>query len=226
MKICPFMSHMLGNEANILEVGMPEDLSRTDEAMGGVAVKTERKSRTDVKKESKPATSHLYCLRDTCRFYRGSDGGCTFDAILENASRAGEEGAAAQKEAVASFARELDKFWKFQTKSAAELIASFGEVEKRQEESLSKITHELESRLQSHDGDEMNSIRDNIAEIKDTIDVRNDGFEALTTTVSDLVVGFDDSFKAIKEQWKHLSEQMATLEAMAPRIERMESTTR
>jgi Flp pilus assembly protein TadD len=225
MKICPFMSHMLGNEANVLELGNLEDVVvPDDEQGGGVGLKIQRRASTGDAR----TTSHLYCLRDTCRFYRGSDGECTFDAILERASRAGESGAATQKEAAASVARELDKFWKFQTQSAAELISSFGEVEKRQEESLAKLVREVESRVARARGDDetqaIHSIRDGIAEIKDAVDTRNDNFETLTTTVSDLVVGFDDSLKAIKQQWSKLSEQIATLEAMAPRLERMEET--
>lgn len=225
MKICPFMSHMLGNEANVLEVSAHEDEVGGEEARGGVGVQTSR--RTGVK-EQKPAASHLYCLRDTCRFYRSKDGECTFDAILETASRASETGASAQKEASASVARELDKFWKFQTQSAAELISSFGEVEKRQEESLTKILRELESKItglkSDSDSHAMDSLRDGIAEIKDNIEARNEGVESLTTTVSDLVLGFEDSFKSMKGQWAKMSEQIAALESMSPRLERIEST--
>jgi len=225
MKICPFMSHMLGNEANVLEVGTADDELGHDDSHGGVGVKTS--ARTGVK-ESKPAASHLYCLRDTCRFYRSKDGDCTFDAILENAAKASEAGMSAQKDASASVARELDKFWKFQTKSAAEMISSFGEVEKRQEDALAKIAHELESKITGMKNDEessaMTSIRDGIAEIKDNLDARNDGVESLTTTVSDLVLGFEESIKSIKEQWMKVTAQMTALEALAPRIEQMEST--
>jgi Flp pilus assembly protein TadD len=225
MKICPFMSHMLGNEANVLEVGTLEDVVvDKEDTSGGVGLKIQRRAT-----ESKPAASHLYCLRDTCRFFRGADGECTFDAILESTSRAGEAGAAAQKEAASAVTRELDKFWKFQTQSAAELISSFGEVEKRQEETLSKLVRELESRLADDRRDEtrnetMTRIRDNVTQIKETIDSRNDGFESLTTTVSDLVLGFDESIRSIKDQWRRVTEQMAAIEAIAPRLERMEST--
>jgi Flp pilus assembly protein TadD len=223
MKICPFMSHMLGNEPNVLEFGSAEDdLAHDEESHGGVGVKSSR--RTGVK-ESKPAASHLYCLRDTCRFYRSKDGDCTFDAILENASRAGESEAAAQKEASASIARELDKFWTFQTRSAAELISSFGEVEKRQEESLARIAHELESKIADGRNDEnLGSLRTGIADIKDTMEARNEGFENLSTTVSDLVLGFEDNIKSIKDQWTKLTQQLAAIQDLAPRIERMEST--
>ena len=79
MKICPFMSHMLGNEANVLEVGTADDDLGHDDSHGGVGIKSS--ARTGVK-ESKPAASHLYCLRDTCRFYRSKDGDCTFDAVV------------------------------------------------------------------------------------------------------------------------------------------------
>ena len=222
MKICPFMSHMLGTEANVLEVGSQEHGVLDSHDNGGVGVKTQRRTGA----ESKPNASHLYCLRDTCRFFRGADGECTFDQILEKASKAGETGATAQKEAASAMTREMEKFWKFQTQSAAELITSFGEAEKRQEESLTKLVREIEARVASAKGNDeaMNTLCDGIAEIKDNIDARNEGVESLTTTVSDLVLGFDDSIKAIKEQWSRVSGQMASLESMAPRIERMEST--
>jgi archaellum component FlaC len=224
MKICPFMSHMLGTEANVLEIGSMEDVVvDKDDRAGGVATRTRQRAESIT--QTKPAASHLYCLRDTCRFFRGADGECTFDAILESASRAGEAGAAAQKETASS----IEKFWKFQTQSAAELISSFGEVEKRQEESLSRVVHEIEAKVADatnpeKDQEAMSAIRDGIANIKDTIDVRNESFENLSTTVSDLVLGFEDSIKAIKEQWTHVTEQIAALEAIAPRLERMEST--
>jgi Flp pilus assembly protein TadD len=224
MKICPFMSHMLGNEANVLEVGGSDDeFGHDEDAHGAVGVKSSR--RTGVK-ESKPAASHLYCLRDTCRFYRSKDGECTFDAILESANRAGESAATVQKETSTSIARELDKFWKFQTKSAAELISSFGEVEKRQEESLAKIAHELESKITEKKSDDegLSSLRDGIADIKDTMEARNEGFENLSTTVSDLVLGFEDNIKSIKDQWTKLTQQLATIQDLAPRLERLEST--
>jgi hypothetical protein len=55
MKICPFMSHMLGSEANVLEVGTPGD-GAYDDRGGNVSVKT--KSKTDA--AQKPMASNLY----------------------------------------------------------------------------------------------------------------------------------------------------------------------
>ena len=74
--------------------------------------------------EVQNATSHLYCLRETCRFYRADDRDCTFDAILADLTTARKEASerASDKsprkddrkdETAAAVARELDKFWKF-----------------------------------------------------------------------------------------------------------------
>ena len=239
MKICPFMSHMLGTEgSNVLEIGTASG-SASDvvvlgyEGDGAVGVKTERKTgRGSAARDTASVASHLYCLRETCRFYRAKDGECTFDAILQHASKLSEKSGGESRDA-ASVTRELDKFWKFQTKSVAELISSLGDVEKRQEEALANLKRDVESRLTSlvpnEDEEEehyqtMNSIRDGVAEIKDTIDARNDGFETLTTTVSDLVLSFEDSIKTMKEQWDRLADRIASLESVAPRIERVETS--
>jgi tetratricopeptide (TPR) repeat protein len=237
MKICPFMSHMLGNEGTgVLEIN--EAAGNNDVVVLGydgdnaVGVKTQRKMRGNAKaRESNPQASHLYCLRETCRFYRTDNGDCSFDAILSGVTAQAERGANADKNDKTAnvVAKELEKFWQFQTKSAAEMIASFGEVEKRQEEHIAKLKSDVDKKLQSlipseDEEDTMYSIRDGVAEIKDTIDARNDGFETLTMTVSDLVVSFEDGLKLVKTQWEQLATRIAALENMAPRVERVEST--
>ena len=256
MKICPFMSHMLGADGNVLEIeASPQHITPVNtsdvvvlgyDGDGGVGVKTDRKARSSAKPSRESgATSHLYCLKETCRFYRTDNGDCTFDAILSGVTQArkaaeasehafGKAGSKDDKkdETSAAVARELDKFWKFQTKSVAEMISSFGEVEKRQAETITKLKTDVEKRLltlvptedEEHERHEtMIAIKDGIAEIKDTIDARNDGFETLTTTVSDLVLGFDDSIKQIKEQWTQIMGRIAAIEALSPRIQGVEA---
>jgi len=244
MKICPFMSHMLGSEGtSVLEIN--EQAGGNDVVVLGydgdsaVGVKTQRKTRGNATKakESNPQASHLYCLRETCRFYRADSGDCSFDAILsgvtaqaELANQQAERAANGKNDQTATVvAKELDKFWKFQTQSAAEMISSFSEVEKRQEEHIAKLKSDVDKKLQSlipseDEEDTMYSIRDGVAEIKDTIDARNDGFETLTMTVSDLVVSFEDGLKLVKSQWEQLSTRIAVLENIAPRVERVETT--
>jgi tetratricopeptide (TPR) repeat protein len=244
MKICPFMSHMLGSEGTgVLEIGAQTQSGTNHDVVvlgydGGssVGVKTERKASRTASRDAQPQSSHLYCLRETCRFYRAKDGECTFDAIFSSVEQQAQQAKQAQKEArssgkdqsAAAVARELDKFWKFQTKSVEELISSFGDVEKRQEEMLTRLKTDVRESISAiapkgEDEDTMNTIRDGVAEIKDTIDARNDGFDSLTMTVSDLVVSFEDGLKMLKGQWEQLSSRIAALEAMAPRVERMET---
>ena len=239
MKICPFMSHMLGAEGNILEIDSPAPRAAGDivelgyDGEGAVGVKTERKSSRVASKAKNQATStasHLYCLRDTCRFYRAKDGDCTFDTILESVSQQTQalaeigKGDKDKKDPTAAVTRELDKFWKFQTKSVTELISSFGESEKRQSESFTKLVSDVEKRIISFMDEEdtrderLNVIRDGVIEIKDTIDARNDGFETLTTTVSDLILAFEDNLKEIKTQSQSLAKRLDSLEGVASRI--------
>jgi tetratricopeptide (TPR) repeat protein len=255
MKICPFMSHMLGADGNVLEIeagtqthGHGGDVVVLGyDGDAGVGVKTERKPRTDAKpRHEHSATSHLYCLRETCRFYRTDDGECTFDAIFADVNRARKAAEAGERaleksqkkgdkpdDTSVAVARELDKFWKFQTKSIAEMIASFGEVEKRQAETLTKLKSDVDKRIASlvpsdEEEDErhetMNTIKDGVAEIKDTIDARNDGFETLTTTVSDLVLGFDDSIRLIKDQWGQIMTRINALESIPARMQSVETS--
>lgn len=258
MKICPFMSHMLGADGNVLEIEANSAQSthgNTGDVVvlgydgdGGVGVKTDRKASSQKNAKAgrdNPATSHLYCLRETCRFYRTDDGDCTFDAILSGVNKARKAAEASEHAAEksgrkddkkddtsAAVARELDKFWKLQTKSVAEMISGFGEAEKRQTETITKLKADVDKRLATlvpseEEEDErhetMNAIKDGVAEIKDTIDARNDGFETLTTTVSDLVLGFDDSIKQIKTQWEQIMGRIQALETIAPRMQGVEA---
>lgn len=244
MKICPFMSHMLGADSNVLEIDSPAPRAAGDvvelgyDGEGSVGVKTKGRSAAKSKGESK-TTSHLYCLRETCRFYRARDGECTFDSILESVERQAKtladlsahsekDKAGRKDDSTATVSRELDKFWKFQTKSVTELIASFGEVEKRQSESYTKFVSDIEKRIIAFMDEEdtrderMNTIRDGVAEIKDTIDARNDGFDTLTTTVSDLVMSFEDNLKEIKNQSASMAQRLEAFEAVAARMKSVE----
>jgi len=250
MKICPFMSHMLSADGSVLQIdahpapGSPDVVELGYDGEGAVGVKSKARSGSRAGRDN-PATSHMYCLRETCRFYRTDDGECTFDQIISGVTRARKAAEATERvldksmdrekkdDTSTAVARELDKFWKFQTKSVAEMIASFGEVEKRQADTITKLKSDVEKKLNAlipsaDESDErhetMNAIKDGIAEIKDTIDARNDGFETLTTTVSDLVLGFDDSIKQIKTQWEQIMVRMQAMEALAPKIQNVETS--
>jgi tetratricopeptide (TPR) repeat protein len=185
MKICPFISHMIGEEhSSVLEVehGQAADAAPEvpapadagaimlgyDDGDGDVAVATKakarRKSRSKSKAKSKTAAkgkeSPLFCLKDTCRFYQKKGGSCMFDKMHEmmaDSSKAGEADKPVEfdtsglekivESTGATVTKELDKFWKFQTKSVSELIASIGEIEKNHDSSVSDLGKSLEKKL-------------------------------------------------------------------------------
>src|SRR6187455_1612540 len=164
MKICPFMSHMLSADGSVLQIdahpapGSPDVVELGYDGEGAVGVKSKARSGSRAGRDN-PATSHMYCLRETCRFYRTDDGECTFDAIISGVTRARKAAEASERfldksmdrgkkdDTSAAVARELDKFWKFQTKSVAEMISSFGEVEKRQADTITKLKNDVEKKL-------------------------------------------------------------------------------
>jgi len=191
MKICPFISHMIGEEqSSVLEVehGQAADAAPEVPTPGGagaimlgyddgdgdvaVATKTKSKSKTKAKRKTRSKSgagdkeSPLFCLKDTCRFYQKKGGSCMFDNMHEMMAESAKTAGAAAKAAEidtsglekrieatgATVTRELDKFWKFQTKSVAELIASIGEVEKNHGTSVADLARSLEKKLSGLNG--------------------------------------------------------------------------
>ena len=100
MKICPFISHMLGEDrADILQIDGPSRKAKTaksssgkkdksddvvilgydgGDSAGGVATKPAKKQKTE-----SAVPTHLHCLKDTCRFFQKKDGECQFDSIFD-----------------------------------------------------------------------------------------------------------------------------------------------
>jgi hypothetical protein len=133
MKICPFISHMIGEDrtgvleidSSTADVDAAADFSElASDGVVGVKARPKKDAQT------RSSSSHLFCLRETCRFYRQKDGECSFDAMFERAEAKDK----ADKSATASQKKDLDKFWQFQTKSVSEMIASLAESDKKNDE--------------------------------------------------------------------------------------------
>ena len=251
MKICPFISHMIDDDhANILQIndsasGKINDEKSTanaknskvvilgydDDASGGVATKPAK-----TKKESSAAPSHLFCLKDTCRFYGKKAGECGFDALFENVKKQMKPAASKQtgkKETdklAAKVTKELDKFWKFQTKSVSELIASLGDSEKNQKSAfddfnsrLEKTVEEIKSAQPENNDEELQKSFENIekdfASLQEAIESREDGLENFSTTVSELVMNIDDTLSSLRDKHETLSERIETLTASIGQID-------
>ncbi len=289
MKICPFISHMIGEDrADILQIDgsarKPNTAKSSTKKKGstekdvvilgydgdsavGVATKSAKTKKSDA-----AGLSHLFCLKDTCRFFQKSNGECKFDSIfdttrehtsmLEELERQTQKIADVEKhigkidvveqmvdkinsveqqikkaqtvkpdreaeKATTKVTKELDKFWKFQTKSVAELIASIGDSEKTHEKSISELKNGLHKSIQDwkpeQDLKAVDEMKEEIEKLRAAVDSREDGIESFSTTVSELVMNIDDTIKQLQEKNDTLSERIADLESSIPDWEAFQS---
>jgi Tfp pilus assembly protein PilF len=255
MKICPFISHMIGDDGtNILEVTPAKetdaDAAPPSKSTGSVVVlgydgdnstavavkapnekgtKQKTKAKTSRAKASEEKTSPLFCLKETCRFYQKKGSACMFDAIFDNveaqAKRPAEPERKSDDKTSATVTKELDKFWKFQTKSVSELIASIGETEKKQERSFSdiakKIAGVVEKASKPSDDGALGNIREDLAKLHAVVESREEGIDNFSTTVSELVMNLDDSMRSLREQAEKLSSRIGKLESSVSEVDKV-----
>jgi len=209
MKICPFISHLLGEgHSNTLAIG-----ARTTEGSGPgsagdvvilgydnddgrASVQTQVMTEAGVRTE---ASNHLHCLRESCRFFQKASGDCQFDlmyARLKDLETHGDSGNARE------ITRDIDKIWKFQTKGVAEIVESLADSEKKQTESVDGLRRELTRRLDELAGtagaSSAQSVQSEMQSLKTKIEAREESFDSLSTTISDFVASLDENFKEFK----------------------------
>jgi Tfp pilus assembly protein PilF len=289
MKICPFISHMIGEDrADILQIDGSAQKPKTaisstkkkgsagkdvvilgydGESSVGVATKAAK-----TKKPDAAGLTHLFCLKDTCRFYQKANSECRFDSIFdathENTSKIEEVERQTKKiadvekhigkidaveqivdkinaveqqikkvqmvksdkeaeKATTKVTKELDKFWKFQTKSVAELIASIGESDKTHEKSFSELKNGFRKSLQDWkpelDLKAVDDMKGEIEKLQAAVASREDGIESFSTTVSELVMNIDDTIKQLQEKHDTLSGRIADLESSLPDLDVFQS---
>jgi tetratricopeptide (TPR) repeat protein len=220
MKICPFISHMIGEDrtgvleidSSTADVDAAADFSELA-SDGGVGVKARPKKDA----QTRSSSSHLFCLRETCRFYRQKDGECSFDAMFERAEAKDK----ADKSATASQKKDLDKFWQFQTKSVSEMIASLAESDKKNDEALTRLEKDLRKRFDElsakKENDDLQDINRELSRLHEAAKSREEGMEALSNTVSQMMMDFEDGLKELKEHSTSLSGRFEQLESSVPR---------
>ncbi|MEE9269239.1 MAG: tetratricopeptide repeat protein [Candidatus Krumholzibacteria bacterium] len=164
MKICPFISHMLGDDnasTLIIDESPPSSKSSDEEnivilgyeegkeAPAATSTKAKKTSKKDI-------PSHLLCIKESCRFYKTKTGDCQFDLIFSMLDKPAKTSKTSQassadlsKEVSGTLAKDIDKIWKFQTQSVSELIKSFAESEKSQSKVLEELKKDLEKKIDS-----------------------------------------------------------------------------
>ena len=216
MTICPFISHLLGegNSRTLALGGRVSDghasganedvvILGYDNEDARTAVQTEVMTEVEAKPE---AAGHLHCLRESCRFFEKSSAECRFDAIHAklNALETAKEGSKDY-----DIARDIDKIWKFQTQGVTEIVESLADNEKKQSETIGGLKREFAAKLDELAGavnrTSLESVQGEFRALRDKIEGREEGFESLSTTVSDFVTSLEENFKGTGERlsaWK------------------------
>lgn len=240
MKICPFVSHMLGDENyHTLTLGDSPDnedevkSSRDTIELGyegpdspstpGGKNKGKRRTTSSVESED-TVPSHLYCLKESCRFYQGATDECQFDVMFSMLEQQKSNNNAGEISALTDrITKDVDKIWKFQTKSVEQLVKTFGEADKSHSErldnlkknvdkTLKNLSAKLEQSPATHDTEELGSLRM-------LVEDRQQSIEDLSTTMSDLVLNLHDSITNLEDKSKEMAAQFEKLEATLPKEE-------
>ncbi|MDH3216632.1 MAG: tetratricopeptide repeat protein [Candidatus Krumholzibacteria bacterium] len=221
MKICPFVSHMLGDgdanpwtlDANtavsakfdgdkkkaegVVILGYEDEDSQAD-TMTEVAVE-------QLAAETVP--SHLYCLKESCRFYKDKTGDCQFDltfSMLSDQKSKAPKNTDFSKQLSKDIAKDIDKIWKFQTKSVAELVKSIGEAEKNQAKSTTNLRKDVEKNLDmlaaKLDKSSATEVKKSIGTLQKKLEDREQGFEDLSSTMSELVLNLHESISSLQDK--------------------------
>jgi len=240
MKLCPFISHLLGEEnaSTLMAITAPttrkksarknaeEDpnnvviLGYDDDEWGG-GVQTETLTKTS---SQTLVSSHLMCLKEPCRFYQKKTKGCMFDSIHDLLQKQKEKAPAKRKEKPApsdpKIIRELEKVWKFQTKSVGEMISTIGESEKNQKEVLGQFKTELTEHIESllareqKDDPAESPLTAEMDKLQEFLETREDAIEDFSTTLSETVVTIEENIDKLNMKINRVSESFEDLKTM------------
>jgi hypothetical protein len=163
---------------------------------------------TEVATESdQTLPAHLHCFKEACRFYKEKTGHCQFDlmfSMLDTQAKSIKWDDDSAQQTSKQLSKDIDKIWKFQTKSAEELIKSFGEYERNQEKSVDILKQDLGKSLDTLatkvDKSSANDLKKNLTALKKKIDEREEGLEDLSSTMSELVLNLHEP-TMISEDW-------------------------
>jgi TolA-binding protein len=245
MMMCPFISHMLGGENSAILTIDSAKLKKALKAKKSAPSEEEEivilgyddngKAKTSSKKTTAAAFesrahSDLYCLEDSCRFFQKETGECAFDQIYSMMKKAAEQKKESPTDLDKTFSKikkELDKFWKFQTKSIAELIGHIGDSDKRQQEDLEifgnglneRLEHfltEKRSELSLDGGNQLSDLAKQIQELQGQMQQREESIENFSATLSELVVNLDKFLEDFNARTERLSYKIEKIQTSVP----------
>lgn len=208
MKTCPFIAHLLGDEdSEILTIEQ--------------APETGTSPRRTTKSPGRDSlTNHLTCLRETCRFYRQNDDTCSFETLM--ADLGSIKGSLAGRKPPGDslgprVIKELEKVWKFQTRSVSELISHMSDLDRQQRESIEAIPDELKrhiddaaAELSGGDAAHGADIRKEIVERIDALQVelreKTAGLDGIAETVAGFGSQLEEAIRELQSKTDSLAE--------------------
>jgi tetratricopeptide (TPR) repeat protein len=146
MKICPFISHMLGDENHhALSLGeKTTEGGRADTSDDVVILGYDGENGENTQSSAANNGAQLECLKESCRFYESGSEQCRFDVIFSKIEGF-EPGAA---EVHPNIARDIDKIWKFQTQGVKEIVESLADSDKKQADTLKALKEDVVERFE------------------------------------------------------------------------------
>jgi len=229
MKICPFISHLLGDEnSNTLTLhNGPGDAhdggASNDVVILGYNDGEEADVQTDVMTKTKPdphASNQVECLKESCRFYHRHNEECRFEIMLTKLEQT--EPAGADDNKLDELAKDVDKIWNFQTKGVAEIVESLADSEKSQSAALDEFKNGIEQTLQSLGREEdetlLEKIQERINSLGEKIEVRDGEIQNLSSTVSEVVSNLENRISEIKSKSDEVTGHVDELKGAFPKV--------
>ncbi|UCG50577.1 MAG: tetratricopeptide repeat protein [Candidatus Latescibacterota bacterium] len=226
MKICPFISHLLGDEnSNTLTLnknasGSPSTNESGDVVILGYNDRDGSEVQTGVLTETESGVniaSHVECLKESCRFYKKDSAECQFEIVFAKLSDADSKATAPK---TPDLSKDIDKIWKFQTKGVAEIVESFADSERKQSDSLARLKEELDRGIQKLgskiDESSLEDIQKEIDSLLERIEGREEGFETLSETISKAVANVGESIAKLTNVSNDVSKRVDELKNSLP----------
>ncbi|UCH85446.1 MAG: tetratricopeptide repeat protein [Candidatus Latescibacterota bacterium] len=204
MKICPFISHLLGDDnSNTLTLNNRGGDARDNDDSNDVVILGYNDGdgsnvQTDVMTKTESHTStHVECLKESCRFYHKNENECRFDIIFSklNEMKSGKDHTAQ----LSRLATDIDKIWSFQTKGVAEIVESLADSEKNQSSTIDRLRAVLDERFESLVAE---ADKQSFEKVQEQINALSEKLDSFDTDRD------DQPFEKVQEQINALSEKL------------------
>ncbi|MEJ2719582.1 MAG: tetratricopeptide repeat protein [bacterium] len=222
MKICPFISHLLGDEnSNNLTLNNSAGDARdpgksSDVVILGYNDGDDSNVQTGVMTKPEQCAGSgnaAECLKESCRFYQQSGAQCRFDLLLSKL-------ADSENSQIPEIATGIDKIWQFQTKGVSEIVESLADSEKNRAQALAELKNDLDKQIETLTAkageSTVEAVQKQMHSLREKLEAREEEYDGLSSTISEIVSNVDDGISEIKRLSDGLSQQVNEIAAGLP----------